>query len=288
MDWEQTVTRDVHRALAEDVGSGDLTAQLVPANTRAEACVISREAAVLCGQPWFNEAIHQLDPKAEIHWHAQEGESIAFEQRIVTISGDARALLTAERTALNFLQLLSGTATIVRRYADAVAGLTTQIVDSRKTLPGLRLAQKYAVRIGGGHNHRIGLYDGILIKENHIATAGGISAALSRASLVKAEAHAPSAFVQVEVETLDELDEALTAGAAMILLDNMSHTEIAEAVRRNRLRGKAAALLEVSGNVSLDTVRGYAELGIDRISIGSLTKHVRAIDYSMRMTLQAG
>jgi nicotinate-nucleotide pyrophosphorylase (carboxylating) len=275
----QAVRDNVTQALAEDIGGGDLTAALVPAAARARARVVSREAAILCGRPWFDEVFRQLDPQAILRWHVDEGAQMQPDQTIVTIEGAARSLLTAERSALNFLQLLSATATVAHAYVQAVAGTGTKIVDSRKTIPGLRLAQKYAVRVGGAFNHRIGLYDGILIKENHIATAGGVTAALRNAALAVKDNPGAAAFVQIEVETLDQLREALDAGAKMVLLDNMRRTQIAEAVRMNA--GRAA--LEVSGNVSLDTVLDYAELGVDRISIGAITKHVRAVDFSMRM-----
>jgi nicotinate-nucleotide pyrophosphorylase (carboxylating) len=279
----EALRKNVTDALAEDIGTGDLTALLVPANARAKARVISRESAILCGTPWFAEVFAQVDASATLAWEPSEGARMQPNDVVVTIDGSARSLLTAERSALNFLQLLSGTATIARTFADAVAGTKTKIVDSRKTIPGLRLAQKYAVRVGGAFNHRIGLYDGILIKENHIATAGGVSAALAAAdAAIKAGVH--PAFVQIEVETLAQLEEALKAGANMVLLDNMTHAQIAQAVRINA--GRAA--LEVSGNVSLENVRSYAELGVDRISIGALTKHVRAVDYSMRMEIARG
>jgi nicotinate-nucleotide pyrophosphorylase (carboxylating) len=283
----EALRKNVADALAEDIGTGDLTASLVPANARARARVISRESAILCGTPWFAEVFAQVDASATLAWKLPEGARMQPNDVVVTIEGSARSLLAAERSALNFLQLLSGTATTARKFADAVAGTTTKIVDSRKTIPGLRLAQKYAVRVGGAFNHRIGLYDGILIKENHIATAGGISAALAAAdAAIKAGAAFASsaAFVQIEVETLAQLEEALNAGAKMVLLDNMTHAQIAQAVRINA--GRAA--LEVSGNVSLENVRSYAELGVDRISIGALTKHVRAVDYSMRMEIARG
>ena len=279
---------DVHAALLEDVGTGDLTAQLVPADAIAQATVISREVAIVCGQAWFNETFKQVAPTATLEWHVNDGEQMAENQTIVTIVGNARELLTAERTALNFLQLLSGTATTTRRYADAIAHTPTKMVDSRKTIPGLRVAQKYAVTVGGGINHRFALYDGILIKENHIATAGGVTAVLAQAETIKNAAteknpYAANAFVMIEVERLDQLHEALNAGATMILLDNMSHDMIREAVAMNMTFNNGAADLEVSGNVTLDNVASYAELGVDRISSGSLTKHVRAIDFSMRM-----
>jgi nicotinate-nucleotide pyrophosphorylase (carboxylating) len=275
---QTAVQEDVRRALAEDVGTGDLTAMLVPADARAKARVISREQAVCCGQPWFDEVFRQVDVQSKLSWQVAEGAVMQPDQVIATIEGAARGLLTAERTALNFLQTLSGTATVAHAFAQAVAGTKCKVVDSRKTLPGLRLAQKYAVRVGGAFNHRIGLYDGILIKENHIATAGGVRAALVNAEKLIAAGKTP-AFVQIEVETLDQLKEALDAGAKMILLDNMTHEQIKQAVTINAHR----AALEVSGNVSLQNVRSYAELGVDRISIGALTKHVRAVDFSMRM-----
>lgn len=283
-----TIIENVRAALLEDVGSGDLTAQLVPLEARARATVISREAAILCGQDWFYETFKQAAPSATLDWHVAEGAVMGVNQTIVTIEGNARELLTAERTALNFLQLLSGTATTVKQYADALHGTKTKIVDSRKTIPGLRLAQKYAVTVGGGHNHRIALYDGILIKENHIATAGSVTKVLAHAQEVKDAAidnpFAKDAFVMVEVETLAQLTEALGAGAQMILLDNMTHDMIRQAVAINMMSNNGSADLEVSGNVTLDNVRGYAELGVDRISSGSLTKHLRAIDFSMRMS----
>ena len=282
------IIENVRAALLEDVGSGDLPAQLVPLEARARATVISREAAILCGQDWFYETFKQAAPSATLDWHVAEGAVMGVNQTIVTIEGNARELLTAERTALNFLQLLSGTATTVKQYADALHGTKTKIVDSRKTIPGLRLAQKYAVTVGGGHNHRIALYDGILIKENHIATAGSVTKVLVNAQEVKDAAlnnpFASTAFVMIEVETLAQLTEALGAGAQMILLDNMTHDMIRQAVAINMTFNNGTADLEVSGNVTLDNVRGYAELGVDRISSGSLTKHLRAIDFSMRMS----
>jgi nicotinate-nucleotide pyrophosphorylase (carboxylating) len=271
------IERNVAAALAEDVGDGDLTAQLVPANRIAHATVISRELAVLCGSAWFERSFKKLDPAVEIVWRVRDGERISPDQQVCTISGPARALLTAERTALNFLQMLSGVASKVRQYADAVAGTKAQVVDTRKTLPGLRLAQKYAVLCGGGGNHRIGLHDAILIKENHILAAGSIAAALSAARKIALDS-GRCEFIQIEVENLDELRQALDAGAAMILLDNMSPELMREAVAITS--GKA--VLEASGNVSLETVCAIAETGIDRISVGSLTKDVRALDLSMR------
>ncbi len=272
------IERNVAAALTEDVGSGDLTAQLVPAGEHRRATVIAREDALLCGSAWFERCFARLDAAIRITWRAGDGQSIAPEQILCDIEGPARALLTGERSALNFLQLLSGVATRVRQYADLVAGTRALVVDTRKTIPGLRLAQKYAVRCGGGGNHRLGLYDGILIKENHILAAGSIAAALGAARQVAERAAGNCQFVQIEVETLDELQQALAAGAEMILLDNMSLAQLREAVAVAAGR----ALLEASGNVGLDTVRAIAETGVDRISIGSLTKDVRALDLSMR------
>ena len=281
------VATDVQRALDEDIRTGDLTALLIDAKQQAHGRIIAREPAILCGQPWFDAAFRQVEPSVQITWHVAEGDAIEPNQVLVEMSGSARALVTAERTALNFLQLLSGTATTVNTYVKAIAGTKTHVVDSRKTIPGLRLAQKYAVVVGGGVNHRVGLYDGILIKENHIATAGGVTPALEHArAIVSAPdvtARAVAPFIQIEVETLVQLQEALSAGAQMILLDNMSHAQIAEAVKINTEQFACQAILEVSGNVNLDNIRGYAELGVDRISIGGLTKHVRAIDFSMRV-----
>lgn len=268
------VERNVQAALAEDIGSGDLTALLAPAARPATGIVTSREDAVLCGTAWFDACLRQLDPAAHIDWQAEDGNRIVAGQVLCTIAADTRALLTGERSALNFLQLLSGTATQTRRYVDAVVGTRAQIVDTRKTLPGLRRAQKYAVACGGGTNHRIGLFDGILIKENHIIAAGSVTAALERARTIAS----PDVFIQVEVETLEQLAEALDANARMILLDNMDLRQMRQAV--GLTAGRAA--LEASGGVRLDSVRDIAETGIDRISIGTLTKDVRAIDLSLR------
>lgn len=265
---------DVALALAEDVGAGDLTAALVDPARRARARVLARESAVVCGAPWVQAAVAALDPTAHITWHVAEGQRCAPDQVVLEIEGQAQALLTAERTALNFLQMLSAVATKTAEYVQAVAGTRAQIVDTRKTLPGLRLAQKYAVTVGGGTNHRMGLYDAVLIKENHIEAAGGVTAVLQRV-----QDSAPDAkFVQIEVETLAQLEEALQAGAQMILLDNMDLPTLREAVRLNAGR----AILENSGGVNLNSVRALAETGVDRISIGALTKDVKAIDYSMR------
>ena len=274
--FAQLVSAQVSAALTEDMGSGDLTAQLIPAQQHAEATVISREAAVICGQHWFNDCFLQLDPKTVITWHVKEGDSVVPNQKLCGISGHARALLSAERTALNFLQTLSATATETRRYVDAIKGLSAAILDTRKTIPGLRLAQKYAVTVGGGLNQRLALYDGILIKENHIATAGSITAALHSAF----ELH-PHVSTQIEVENIVQLQEALQAGAKSILLDNFSLEQLREAVNINQKR----AVLEASGNVSLSTVRDIAATGVDRISVGSLTKHIHAVDLSMRIKM---
>ena len=274
MDLTLEIRRNVERALEEDMGSGDLTAALIPAGARARARVISRQAAVLCGGPWFQGCFSQLDPAAEIRWLAQEGDAMAPDQTLCEIQGNARALLSAERPALNFLQLLSGTATRVRRYVDAIRGTRSIIVDTRKTLPGLRLAQKYAVRVGGGTNHRMGLYDGILIKENHIAAAGGIRPALDQAR--QTAANVP---IQVEVENLVQLEEALAAGAKLILLDNFDLPALRQAVKQTGGR----AVLEASGGITLKNVGAVAQTGVGRISIGALTKDVEAIDLSLRM-----
>ena len=273
----QLAHADVKRALQEDVGTADLTAALIHPNVRTVARVIARESAVICGGPWVQATVAQTDPDAELIWHVLDGQRCQPDQLVLEIRGQARALLTAERTLLNFLQLLSAVASKTQEFVSAVAevpGAQAQIVDTRKTLPGLRLAQKYAVAIGGGTNHRLGLFDAVLIKENHIAAAGGVTAVLSQAGKV-----APNAkFVEIEVETLSQLEEALAAGARMVLLDNMSLTQLQQAVQLNAGR----AILEVSGGVNLDTVRAIAATGVDRISIGTLTKDVQAVDFSMR------
>lgn len=272
---------DVAKALSEDVGAADLTAGLVDLQTQATARVLAREPAVICGLPWVQAAVHALDPAAQITWHVPEGHRCEADQVVFEVHGQARALLTAERTALNFLQLLSAVATKTDHFVQAVRdvpGARAHIVDTRKTLPGLRLAQKYAVLTGGGTNHRLGLYDAVLIKENHIAAAGGVSAVLKLAAQVAPQAK----FVEIEVETLAQLEEALAAGAGMLLLDNMSLATLHQAVRINAGR----AILEVSGGVNLDSVRAIASSGVDRISIGALTKDVKAIDFSMRFSSQ--
>jgi nicotinate-nucleotide pyrophosphorylase (carboxylating) len=266
---------DVARALDEDVGSGDRTALLIPATHTARARVISREAAVIAGRPWFDACFRALDLGCGIDWRIGEGDTVAAGDELVEIHGNARALLTAERPALNFLQTLSGVATATRPYVEAVRGTHAAILDTRKTLPGLRIAEKYAVRVGGGQNQRTGLYDGILIKENHIAAAGGIAQVLETAFRLADG----KVSVQIEVETINELEQALAAGAPLILLDNFSLADLRHAVQVTHGR----ALLEASGNITLETVRAVAETGVDRISVGSLTKHVRAIDLSMRI-----
>jgi len=272
------IARNVDAALVEDIGAGDLTASLVPGDRRVKATVISREAGVLCGTAWFDECVRRCDPSATVTWHGADGERISPNQLLCEIDGNGRALLTAERSALNFLQLLSAVASKARIYADAIAGTKAQVVDTRKTLPGLRIAQKYAIRAGGGGNHRLALWDAILIKENHIHAAGGIAPAMAAAKAVAAQASDRCKFIQIEVENLDELDQALSAGATMVLLDNFSLEMMREASRVNAGR----AVLEASGNVTLDTIRGIAETGVDRISVGALTKDVKALDLSMR------
>jgi nicotinate-nucleotide pyrophosphorylase (carboxylating) len=266
--------RNLLAALMEDIGTGDLTGKLVPEDGRATARVIVREEAVLCGAPWFEGVMEALDPSIGIEWHYAEGDLMAAGSPVCTIVGPARAILTAERSALNFMQLMSGVATATRRYVDVIAGTTAAILDTRKTIPGMRLAQKYAVRVGGGQNQRLALYDGILIKENHIAAAGGITAALAAAKRLDAKVS-----IQVEVETLAQLEEALNAGAVSILLDNFDLEMMRAAVQLNGGR----ALLEASGGVNFDTVRAIAETGVHRISIGALTKDIKATDFSLRI-----
>ena len=269
------VLLDVARALQEDLGAGDLTAGLIDPARQARARILARESAVICGAPWVDAALRALDPGVQITWHVPEGARCAPDQVVLEAQGNARALLSAERTALNFLQLLSAVATKTATYVDAVSGTRAHIVDTRKTLPGLRLAQKYAVRVGGGTNHRIGLHDAVLIKENHIAAAGGVTAVLRAAQAVAQKAQ----FIEIEVETLAQLEEALNAGAKMVLLDNMDVPTLQEAVRINAGR----AILEISGGVTLSGLRALAETGVDRISIGALTKDVKATDFSMRL-----
>ena len=267
------IRRQVAAFLAEDVGDGDLTAGLVPGGETARATVVAREPGVLCGTAWFDEVFRTLDPDVSVRWQAADGDPVVADQVLCLLEGPARALLTGERTALNLLQTLSGTATSASRYAAAVAGTGARILDTRKTIPGLRLAQKYAVRCGGAHNHRIGLFDAVLIKENHIASAGGIPVVLGEAGRLAA-----GRPVEIEVEDLTQLEEALAAGATRVLLDNFSLEELREAVRVTAGRAR----LEASGGVSLDTAGDIARTGVDDISVGEITKHVRALDLSMR------
>ncbi len=277
-DIEEEIRDNVQRALQEDIGSGDLTALLVPDNKTLKARVITREDAVVCGTQWFNACFRSLAPDIVIQWFFKDADRIRANQTLCEITGSARAMLTAERSALNFLQLLSAVATQTRHFADAIAGTSAVIVDTRKTLPGLRLAQKYAVTCGGGVNHRVGLYDGILIKENHIIAAGGILPALTHAR----EIASPDVFIQIEVETVQQLQEAIAAGAVMVLLDNFSLAQLRNAVALTRQHSGQRIILEASGNMTLDTVRQVAETGVDRISIGGLTKNIQAVDLSMR------
>lgn len=280
---DDALLRNVRDALMEDIGRGDWTAQLVPAQRQVLARVQAKEAAVICGRPWFDACVKTLDPLAGIHWAVSEGQRVEAGTEVVRIEGDARALLSAERPALNFLQLLSAVATTTRLYVDAIAGLSPNprgcvVLDTRKTLPGLRQAQKYAVRVGGGHNQRLALWHGILIKENHIAAAGGVGAALRAAQALGA-----GVPIQVEVENLDELRQALDAGATSVLLDDFSLADMRTACAI----GGGRALLEVSGGVDLERIRDIARTGVDRISSGKLTKDVRAIDLSMRIDAPA-
>ncbi len=273
-DLSAEIDATVRRALAEDVGSGDITAQLIPAERLAHASVITREAAVISGVAWVDAVFRQLDPRIAVHWQVADGERVEADQVLFNLEGPARALLTGERTALNFLQTLSGVATNCRHYADLVEGTGVKLLDTRKTLPGLRLAQKYAVTCGGCHNHRIGLYDAFLIKENHIAACGSIAQAI-----VAAHRIAPGKPVEVEVESLDELEQALQAGADIVMLDELSLDDMRTAVDLARGRAK----LEASGGIGEETLLAVAQTGVDYISIGALTKHVRAVDLSMRL-----
>ena len=272
----------VDAALREDIGSGDVTAALVPAGQRVRGSVVTREEAVLCGRAWAEETFRRLDPQVRLSWHAADGERLGVNQVICEIAGPARAVLTGERTALNFLQLLSGTATATRRLVDAVAGTSCRILDTRKTLPGLRTAQKYAVRCGGGDNHRMGLYDRVLIKENHIAAAGSLTGAIEAA-----RRSAPELTVEVEVESPAELEEALGADPDIIMLDDFSLANLQAAVKLNQAHGRPVKL-EASGSISLETVRAIAATGVDYVSVGALTKHVHAVDLSMRLEFTGG
>lgn len=273
-DLLNDIETSVRAALDEDIGSGDLTAQLIPASQQAQAMVITREAGVLCGVAWVDMVFRLLNPEVQVAWQVADGEIIHAGQELLQLKGPARALLSGERTALNFLQTLSGVATTCRHYADLVMDTSVKLLDTRKTLPGMRLAQKYAVTCGGCHNHRIGLYDAFLIKENHIAACGGIAQAVAKAHEI-----APDRPVEVEVESLDELRQALAVGADIIMLDELSLTDMRTAVQLNR----GLAKLEASGGIDKSTLRSVAETGVDYISIGGLTKHVQALDLSMRL-----
>jgi nicotinate-nucleotide pyrophosphorylase (carboxylating) len=270
------IASEVARALAEDIGTGDVTAALVPAGQRATATLITRDDIVLCGTAWLDETFRQLDPAIEVAWRLRDGEEPLANSVLCEITGPARAILTGERTGLNFVQLLSGTATVTRRYVNAVSGTGCQILDTRKTIPGLRLAQKYAVRCGGGSNHRLGLYDMVLIKENHAIAAGGVAQAIAAARRAS-----PGVPVEVEVESLDELKAALAAEPEVIMLDEFTHADLVKAVAERKSRGSSVRL-EVSGGVTLQTVRAIAATGIDYVSIGALTKHLVAADLSLR------
>jgi nicotinate-nucleotide pyrophosphorylase (carboxylating) len=268
--------QQIDRALEEDIGSGDLTAALIPADATGRAATITRESAIICGIPYVDATFARIDPKVRIEWKVGEGAAVAPDQLLLQISGPARALLTGERTALNFLQLLSGTATAAHAYAERLEGTACRLLDMRKTIPGLRSAQKYAVRVGGGHNHRIGLFDGILIKENHIMAAGSIASAVAAAK--STGTHVP---VEVEVENAGELRQAIAAGADIAMLDDFPLEALAEAVAINR-GAERPLKLEASGGVTLDTIRKIAQTGVDYVSVGSITKHVRAVDLSTR------
>lgn len=273
-DTAADIPATVARALSEDIGSGDITALLIPADKQARAAVISREAAVICGRAWVDEVFHQLDPNTQIQWHINEGDLVSPEQPLFTLQGQARTLLTGERTALNLLQTLSATATLARDYAQLAAGSSVKILDTRKTIPGLRLAQKYAVTVGGCHNHRIGLYDAFLIKENHIAACGGIAEAVSQARTIAADK-----LIEVEVESVKELHQALDAKVDVVMLDNFSPTDIAALGDIDF----GDTQIEVSGNITAETVQQYISSAVNFISSGSLTKHIRAVDLSMRI-----
>ena len=280
-DLEEVVTTDVTRALAEDMRGGDLTASLVPAAARGHARVIAREDGVIAGCAWFERCFTELDPDCEVFWHVEDGEGVMENTQLCEITGNARAMLSAERTALNFLQSLSAIATKTRRFVTSTLGTKAKILDTRKTLPGLRMASKYAVHVGGGHNHRIGLFDGILIKENHIMATGGIGPALQAAFALVQHQAPTDTMIEIEVETLEQLQEALAGNAKLILLDNMNNAQLREAVKLTNGRAE----LEASGGVNYQSVRAIAETGVDRISIGSLTKDIQALDLSMRFTL---
>lgn len=275
-DLRSEITANVQTALREDLGSGDITAQLIAAERSASARIITREAATICGTAWVDEVFRQLDPNVSVNWLVQDGQRATADQTLFTLQGPARALLSGERSALNFLQTLSAVATHSQHYADLVAGTQVKLLDTRKTLPGLRLAQKYAVTCGGCHNHRIGLYDAFLIKENHIAACGGIAQAIQAAQQI-----APGKPVEVEVESLEELQQALDAGADIIMLDELSLEDMRTAVHLTAGRAK----LEASGGINASTLRSVAETGVDYISLGTLTKDIKAVDLSMRLSL---
>lgn len=269
------VSEQVANSLEEDIHLGDITVELIDQNAQAEATVITREDAVICGRAWFDAVFSKLDPNIDVHWLVLEGERITANQKIVTLKGPARLLLTGERTALNWLQMLSGVATVTARYVEVLSGFDVKLLDTRKTLPCLRIAQKYAVKVGGGFNHRMGLFDAYLIKENHIASCGSIEKAVKRARELS-----PDKLIEVEVETLDELSQSLSAGVDIVMLDNFTLDQMKEAVAMTQGR----AQLEVSGNVTEDKLKAIAQTGVDRISVGALTKNVKAIDLSMRFS----
>ncbi len=277
-DLDAAIKANVAGALAEDIGSGDINAALIPADRIATARILFRQSAILCGQAWVNEVFHQLDPAVVLDWKFPDGSRVNPDEVVVTMSGNARSLLSGERTALNFLQMLSATATRTAYFVEQIRGTRTHLLDTRKTLPGLRLAQKYAVKCGGGENHRMGLYDAFLIKENHIAASGSIAEAVKAARIL-----APNKVIEVEVETLDELDQALAAGAPMILLDNFSLEQAREAVKRTAGRAK----LEGSGGINNETLKPTAETGVDYISMGTLTKDIQSVDLSMRLYIES-
>ena len=276
--YQDDIIAAVTAAIKEDIGNGDITAQLIPETQQAHARIISRDKAVIAGQAWVNEVFRQIDANVEVIWKIKEGDLVEPNQTLFELKGNARSLLTGERCALNFLQSLSGTATLCRHYADIVAGTSVKLLDTRKTIPGLRIAQKYAVTVGGCYNHRIGLYDAFLIKENHIMAAGNISNAVKQAHTI-----APGKHVEVEVETMSQLDEAIEAGADTIMLDNFTPEEMIAAVQRTRAKTSGKVKLEASGGITTDSLRHYAETGVDFISIGALTKDCTAVDLSMRM-----
>ncbi len=276
--YQDDIIAAVTAAIKEDIGNGDITAQLIPETQQAHARIISRDKAVIAGQAWVNEVFRQIDANVEVIWKIEEGDLVEPSQTLFELKGNARSLLTGERCALNFLQSLSGTATLCRHYADIVAGTTVKLLDTRKTIPGLRIAQKYAVTVGGCYNHRIGLYDAFLIKENHIMAAGNISNAVKQAHAI-----APGKPVEVEVETMAQLDEAIEAGADTIMLDNFTPEEMLIAVQHTRAKTNGQVKLEASGGITTDSLRQYAETGVDFISIGALTKDCTAVDLSMRI-----